>query len=189
MPNEHELTHGRNPYLLDKDEMWTARDEQSSEDEVAEFLFGLIRLIKPGFVIETGAYLGDATIAMAKALKKNNYGKIVACETLEDRVKFVDDRIKKEGLTEIAQCLEMTGLELAKQCKNMVEFAFIDSSPKGSIRGAEIMELLPALKSKTLIALHDTAPQHPTIHKLANELPLASVYFNTPRGFTLFMKE
>jgi predicted O-methyltransferase YrrM len=187
--NEHELTNGRNPFLGDKDELWTARDEQSSEDEVAEFLFGLIRLIKPGFIIETGAYLGDATIAMAKALKKNDYGKIVACEILEERVKFVENRIKEEGLTEIAQVLQMEGLELAKQCKSMVEFAFIDSSPDGAVRGAEIMELLPALKSKTLIALHDTAPQHPTISKMANSLPLAKIYLNTPRGLTLFMRE
>lgn len=189
MPNEHELTKGRNPYLLDKDQLWTARDEQSSEDEMAEFLFGLIRLIKPGFIVETGCYLGDATIAMAKALKENDCGKIIACDISKERVDFVIKRIEDEGLTDVAQAVVMDGQSLIKQCKGVVEFAFIDSSPDGKVREAEILELLPDLKPLGMIAMHDTAPQHPTINKVARELPLKSVYFNTPRGLTLFTKK
>ena len=62
MPNENNFTKGVNPLLGDKDKMWSARDVQSSEDEVNEFIGALMRLIKPGLVVETGCYLGDGTL-------------------------------------------------------------------------------------------------------------------------------
>jgi predicted O-methyltransferase YrrM len=187
--NEHDLTKGRNPFLGDKDELWTARDEQSSEDELQDFLYGLIRLIKPNFIVETGAYLGDATIAMARALRDNKYGTILACETDEKRVAIVDGRIKEQGLDQIAQVILKDGKSTIEACGNSIDFAFIDSSPNGDDRKAEIDALIPFLKPRQMFALHDTAPQHEKIHKIANEVALPKVYFNTPRGLMLFMKQ
>lgn len=185
--NEHDLTQGRNP-LCPNDELWTTRDEQSSEDEVNEFLYALIRLIKPQFVVETGSYLGDGTIQIAKALKKNGRGRIMTCETIMDRCVAVQARIDQEGLGEIAQVVNTTGLELIKQCGSLIDFAFIDSSPEGKVRGAEIQELLKYLRPLKMFALHDTAPQHGQINAVAEAIKLPKVYFNTPRGLTLFMK-
>lgn len=186
--NEHLLTKGRNPYLGERDELWTSRDEQSCEDEMQDFIYGLIRLIKPQFVVETGAYLGDGTIAIGKALKQNGIGTIITCETEPDRVAYVDKRIKEEGLENIAQVVLRTGEELIEACGTAIDFAFIDSSPSGKVRGAEIKKLIPLLRSKCMFMLHDTAPQHEQINQVAREVGLPKVYFNTPRGLTLFMK-
>lgn len=184
--NEHELTRGVNP-LCQNDELWSSRDEQGSEDEIAEFLYGLIRLIKPQFIVETGCYLGDGTIAMAKALKKNGVGTIITCDIDQKRVEYVDKRIQEEGLEQIAQVVLRDGLSLIQTCRSVIDFAFIDSSPEGKVRGAEIQELIKYLRPLKMFALHDTAPQHGQINAVANEIKLPKVYFNCPRGLTLFM--
>lgn len=186
MPKENEFTK-LNPLCLNAEE-WTSRDVQSAEDEVGEFLYGLIRLIKPKFIVETGCYLGDSTIQMAKALQKNGVGTIIACDIDDERVKFVDERIQKEGLEKVATVILREGLELIETCGEAIDFAFIDSSPEGKVRKAEIEELLKYLRPMKMFALHDTAPQHQQINKVANEVALPKVYFNTPRGLTLFMK-
>ena len=199
MANEHDFSNGVNP-LCPNDELWTTRDEQSSEDEVNDFLYALIRLIKPKFVVETGAYLGDGTIKIAQALKENGAGRIISCETEKDRADYVNKRLIEAGLQDtsegkepVAVVLHCTGLNLIKQCGAQIDFAFIDSSPEGKVRGEEIKELLKTLRPLKMFALHDTAPQHPQINgvsiSVANLVGLSHVYFNTPRGLTLFAKK
>ena len=186
-PKESEFTQGVNP-LCQNDELWTARDEQSSEDEVNDFLYALVRLIKPQFIVETGCYLGDGTIAMAKALQKNGVGGMITCDVIEERVNAVKTRILREGLEKVADVILMTGEELIRQVGSQIDFAFIDSSPLGKVRGAEIKELLKHLRPGKMFALHDTAPQHEQINAVADAIKLAKVYLNTPRGLTLFQK-
>jgi len=184
---ESEFTQGINP-LCQNDELWTARDEQSSEDEVNDFLYALVRLIKPQFIVETGCYMGDGTEKMAVALKHNGVGKIITCDIDPVKVFFVQERIDKIGLGEIADAILMTGEELIRQVGSQIDFAFIDSSPLGKVRGAEIKELLKHLRPGKMFALHDTAPQHEQINAVARSVDLPSVYFNTPRGLTLYEK-
>ena len=188
MPKENEYTGAINP-LCPETELWTTRDEQSSEDETNEFLGALIRLIKPKFIVETGCYLGDGTLAMARALKWNGVGRILTCDTIQERVDEVNAKLQAEGLyPDIAAAIKCEGINLIKQCGAVIDFAFIDSSPDGKVRGAEIQELIKYLKPLKMFALHDTAPQHQTINAVANSVGLPKVYFNTPRGLTLFMK-
>lgn len=186
--NEHEFTKGNN-YLCPDDHLWHSRDDQSSEDEVNEFLGALIRLIKPEFVVETGCYLGDGTLAIARALKWNGRGTLISCDIDPTMVTSVIQRIKDESLEAIAQVVLCEGKELIKDCGARIDFAFIDSSPEGKIRGEEIKELLKHLRPGKLFALHDTAPQHPQIRAVANSIDLPKIYFNTPRGFNLFQNK
>jgi len=187
MPNEHEFTRGINPLCPD-DSLWTARDEQSSEDEVNEFLHALVRLIKPRHIVETGCYLGDATIAMARALKRNNAGVIITCDIVPERVEAVQRRILEEGLEKWAYVILSDGKSLIARSGSQTDFAFIDSGPEGAVRGAEIEELLKHLRPLKMFALHDTAPQARQISAVADAIRLPKVYFNTPRGLSLFMR-
>jgi predicted O-methyltransferase YrrM len=188
MTKENEFTRGINP-LCPNDELWTARDEQGSEVEVSEFLYGLIRLIKPKFVVETGCYLGDATLAIARALKANGVGRLISCDTEKERVDEVNEKLTKEGLCpDIAAVVQCEGAALIKQIGAQIDFAFIDSSPEGKVRGEEIATLIPLLRPLKMFALHDTAPQHPQINAVANQVGLPKIYLNCPRGLTLFMK-
>lgn len=185
--NENELTKGRNP-LCQNDYLWSARDEQSSEDEVSEFLYGIVRLLKPLCIVETGCYLGDATIAIAKALKQNKYGKLYSCDIDMGLVIKVNDRLKDEGLIDYAEVRTESGNELIKRIKD-IDFAFIDSGGEKGVREQEVNELIPLLKSFKMFAMHDTAPHKKHISAVAENVNLPKVYFNTPRGLTLFMKK
>jgi len=181
-----------NPLCPD-DGKWSARDEQSSEDEVNEFLGALVRLIKPKFVVETGCYLGDGTLAIANALRANGFGTILTCDIDPTRVAAVDRRIQEQGLENYATVILRNGKELIEACGSQIDFAFIDSSPLGQDRADEINALLPFLSRVQMFALHDTAPQHEQITAVAGYFAsrpeLSSVYFNTPRGLSLFMKK
>ena len=188
MQNEHNLTKGVNPLLGDKDAMWSTRDEQGAETETSEFMYGLIRLIKPAVVVETGSYLGDTTIAIAKALKENNHGKLYSCDINGSYAKEVNEWLEKEGLQEWGEVLLITGKELIAHLGNQIEFAFIDSGGEKGVRENEIKTLIPFMKPLQMFALHATAPQHVGMNAVANAIQLPKVYFNCPRGLTLFQK-
>lgn len=188
MQNEHNLTKGVNPLLGDKDNMWQTRDEQGAEMETSEFIGSLVRLIKPAVVVETGSYLGDTTIAIAKALKANNHGHLYSCDVDGSYVGEVNEWLIREGLQDWANVLLITGQELIAQLGNQIEFAFIDSGGEKGVRENEIKTLIPFMKSLQMFALHDTAPQHVGMNAVANAIQLPKVYFNTPRGLTLFQK-
>ena len=55
-------------YAKNYPEIW------ASENETSEFLYGLVRLIKPENCLEIGTFEGDTAIAIGKALKDNNLG-------------------------------------------------------------------------------------------------------------------
>ncbi len=188
MQNEHNLTKGNNPLLLGKDSLWQARDEQGAEKETSEFIYGLIRLIKPAVVVETGSYLGDTTIAIAKALKENNHGHLYSCDIDGSYVKEVNEWLKREGLQDCAQVILIRGEELISQLGSQIEFAFIDSGGEKGVREGEIKALIPFMKPLQMFALHDTAPQHVGMNAVADAVKLPKVYFNCPRGLTLFQK-
>src|SRR5262250_1709412 len=59
---------------------WTASDVWASEDEVYDFLYGLVRLFKPKVILETGTYKGGAAKAMALAAKENGIGHVISCD-------------------------------------------------------------------------------------------------------------
>jgi predicted O-methyltransferase YrrM len=191
MKSENEFTKGVNP-LCPNDRAWSARDEQSSEFEVNDFLFSLVRLIKPKFIVETGCYLGDGTIAMASGLRSNGFGQIITCDVDKNRVDYVLDRLVEEDLKGVAEAVVCEGTELIRMCKGMVDMFFIDSSPKGRIRGEEIEEALKDLQSLNLILVHDVAPQHTRIRdevmRIIQKYNLKSIYMNTPRGLYLLQK-
>jgi len=187
MKSESEFTQGANP-LCPNDSYWSAVDEQGTEKEVSEFMYSLIRLIKPTFAVETGCYKGDATIAIAKAMEHNGLGQVFTCDIEPAMVELVNNRLKKLGLEKQGQAYECAGIDLIKKCGLAIDFAFIDSSPYGKEREAEIGVLIPLLKKYNMFLLHDTAPQHPQISQIPDTIHMPKVYFNTPRGLTLFQK-
>lgn len=176
---ESSFTGGGNPFLKDKDSLWSAESTDGAEKEVGEFIYALIRLLKPKVVVETGCYRGDTTVMIEKALKDNKYGELHSCDIDEELVKHTQGRVE-------SKIHHKTGLELIKELGDTIEFAFIDSGYK--VRGEEIEELTKHLEPRQMFALHDTAPQHAAMRQMSEEIPLRKVYFNTPRGLTLYEK-
>lgn len=185
MPSEAQNTkHNRNRYCPDAS-AWQSRDEQSAEQEVSDFAYSLIRLIKPEFVIETGCYLGDSTYAMASAIKDNGFGDLISCDINQERVDIVNKRLKDNNLPGEVYC--MKGADMIRQHGLAADFGFVDSGNEDS-RDEEVDLMIMNLAPGKMFMMHDTGPQFTGFSEIADIVDLPKVYFNTPRGLTLFMK-
>jgi predicted O-methyltransferase YrrM len=164
-------------------DLWSAPDCMSSECEVTEFLYALVRLLKPAIVVETGCFLGATSVAIGRALKINRHGRLLTCDLDAALVAQVRKVVSGLGLAvEVRHCASMTLIAKVPQ----VDLAFVDS---GANRVQEIRSLAPRISRFGIIALHDTAPhqcQFGSRHFESNGLQ--GMYMNTPRGLTLFQR-
>ena len=156
----------------------TAEDEWASEYEVYDFLYALVRLLKPKVILETGTYKGGATKAMARAALHNDCGKVFTCDTNKELVKALDGR--KDGLSSFLIYPDVcTGEALCARTKD-VDLAFIDSSGD---RVAEVQAL--NLAPNGVVVLHDAKrPQYQAIKTLR---PWKAIWeIDTEQGITVF---
>jgi predicted O-methyltransferase YrrM len=64
------------PHVLEeRAQMYWAPDGGSIDTAMADLLYGLVRVVRPAWVIETGT--GFSTLVLAAACLHNNWGKIV----------------------------------------------------------------------------------------------------------------
>ena len=143
-------------------EWWSARDNEASEEEVGDFLYGLVRLMQPECVVETGCYLGDTSLRIAQALKDNRHGHLHTCDTDKERAEFVMQR-----LTGYPATVFVCSGESLIQSYPQAQLAFIES---GGDRDREI-----ALLHESLVVLHD-----------ARWYKEPGLFFSTPRGISVF---
>lgn len=108
---------------IDGNRQWTSRDQNASEYEVGEFLAGLVRLLKPQRVLETGCYYGDTSLAIARALKQNGHGWLYTCDTDEEMCAHVSRESKDLPLI----VRPWTAAELVGK-EREIDLAFIDHS-------------------------------------------------------------
>lgn len=155
----------------------TADDEMASEHEVYDFLYGLVRLLKPKVILETGCYKGGATKSMARAARKNGIGKVFSCDT--DYKLTADLLLDREQIGLPMSVNICTGHEHANMIKD-VDFAFIDSSGD---RVAEVNAL--QLSPNAVVVLHDSnRPQYKPIWTIK---PWKSIWhIATEQGITVF---
>lgn len=83
--------------------LYSAQDAMGVELEVAEFLYGLVRVMKPQRVCETGAYPGVATEAIVRGLEDNGVGHLHAIEAEEPYlVQMIEQFQDRDPVTFIA---------------------------------------------------------------------------------------
>jgi len=121
----------------------------------AEYLYNIIRLMKPRRIIEIGS--GQSTLMAAKATTRNrletpDYScKHVCIEPYENRW------LEKIGVTVIRQPVEQIERSFFRQLGER-DLLFIDSShmikPQGDVL-AEYLEILPSLAPGVIVHIHD----------------------------------
>ena len=154
----------------------TAEDEWASEYEVYDFLYALVRLLKPKVILETGCYKGGATKRFVEGCKANGLGEVFTCDTDLGRIEETN-----------SACEDWSGLYFGHcdgvfHCKNTqnVDLAFIDSSGD---RVAEIAAL--NLAPGGVVVLHDA--KRPQYQAIKNLRPWKSVWeIDTVQGVTVF---
>lgn len=177
--NESELFPGRKDSMNPKVVLWSAPDDDgriASEVEMHELLYGLVRHLKPTIAIETGAHVGYATCAMGLALRDNQHGRLISCDTDPERVRKTIERC--QGLP--VEVRVASGAELPELPE--ADFVFIDSSFES--RRIE----LTRLKVGAIAVVHDTECEAESeinsMRSIIRQFP-QHVFVSTNRGFAI----
>lgn len=147
---------------------------ESTEIEYLDFLYGLVRAIKPRHVLETGTHEGLSAIAIGFALRENSFhsfqkSKII---TLEKKKRFAESagiRIKKSCLDKFVTIVLSDSLVyLGKQpVSQKYDLVYFDSSRLTRVKEFEILHKRRLLKEASYLIFHDTSedPVVPWAHE------------------------
>ena len=174
---------------------WKQFDDGSAELSVLEFLYALVRMIKPENICETGSYFGLSTCALAQGLKDNGQGKIVSVEWEKQHVETTKKNLAKLGLLSFVQMEHKSSLDYVPD--RMFDFLYLDT--ECHLRFSELNLYWNNLKLGGIIAIHDLhahlgnreKPWEDFVEKLGDKIKdheLTVIPFTTPRGLCLFRK-
>ena len=145
---------------------WKQADDGSAEIEVLEFLYALVRMLKPENICETGSYFGLSTCALAQGLKDNRQGKIVSIEWEKQHVEKTKKNLAKLGLLSFVQMEHKSSLDY--QPDRMFDFLYLDTEL--NLRFHELARYWDNLKEGGFVLIHDLPntlcngninPEHP----------------------------
>lgn len=155
---------------------WSQPSQDATEDEVRDFLYGLLRLIKPEVAIELGCHHGDASVVMGNALYVNGFGRLQTCDI--DTSFVLETKQRTQGLpVDVFQC---PARELASRT-SAVDFAFVDS---GTERFAEAK--LIHFSHNAFMVLHDAKQdEYPGLEDF-RKVWKQVLTFDTPVGLAMF---
>lgn len=160
----------------------------SVEVEIAEFLWSLVRMLKPENVLETGTHLGVSTLYMALALNQNKKGVIYTYEIISQLQDMAESLWADfpEARHHIRTVLESS---LETTCyPQQVDFLFLDSEP--GYRFDELLKFWPNLKVGGMVVIHDldkTLGHHGQTYHNLYDWPYG--YFKDKIGHLLDTKE
>lgn len=177
--------------------LYHAYDGMGTEVEVLEFLYGLVRLLKPEIVVETGSWKGFGTVHLAQACKDNEFGKVYTCETNPFIAAQANGLLIEQDLNKYTHIKQTTGVELIKLMP-YIDFAFLDSALTVRVDEAELV--LPKLRKNGVIVVHDTSrfyvKNHPegegprlAVRAFVAKHDLSLMQFDTPRGVSLLRRK
>jgi predicted O-methyltransferase YrrM len=170
-------------------EWWTSTDDHSTEVEVSELIYGLVRGVQPDYCIETGSAWGQTARAIGEALAANGHGRLVSLDVDADRVAY--SRVVCKDLPRVT-IVQESAMDYTPD--GTVGFAFFDSL--FNLRVPEFLRYFPHMVAGTVVAFHDSAPGHgggqfESGRDLLNEIEvelkdhLAVIHLPTPRGITI----
>ena len=175
------------------------------ECEIGEFLYGLVRMMKPNNIFETGTHMGISSSYMAQALKDNGRGLLTTVEIEKEHIRRSQERWETLEISHKIMVDKEESLQyvLEYDC----ELMFLDSEPEFRFR--ELIRFFPRLKPGGIVFIHDMPrsmcqgnvnPDHPNykswpygdlpviIKQWVKEEALRPFLFQTPRGLIGFYK-
>jgi len=182
---------------------FTSFNDAGVETETGEFLYSMIRMLKPKHVLETGTHWGIGASYMGQALKENNEGQLDTIEFLPEIHRRAIMRMIKLELMHQVTCHLNDARGFDTEGK-IYDFILLDTEPQ--TRFEELIKYFDCLKPGGYIFIHDL---HRHMHQIPNEehgfawpfgeIPeqikswvkdgeLRPMHFSTPRGFTGFYK-
>jgi hypothetical protein len=190
-------------------ERWHSFDGDSTEVEVADVAFGLVRALQPDHVLETGTAFGQVSEAVLHALLGNQHGDLWTLEVDEERLEYASRRLHVaflnfaedyglEGISDVGvHALSVSSLDWTPP--DDVRFGFVWLDSLYELRVAEFERFEPYLAPGAIVCFHDTAPDRGA-HRIASGRGLRVEIGNTigerlhmldlptPRGLTIAQK-
>ena len=164
---------------------WSMIDGNTAEVETLEFLYSLVRLLKPNLVVETGTWHGHSAVAMGKALRQNGFGRIISLEIDPEVCAVAQRRVESEGLLPYVEVRNESSF--AAVIPKNIDVLLLDSELP--IRGAEFEHFRTKLRPESIVIFHDTSTIHGTVRadvkRLIAEGTLSGMMFPTPRGLAI----
>jgi len=151
-------------YLAEKDKSFVVIPEISAplngftmvnsggvECQVGEFLYGLIRVLRPDNVLETGTHYAVGASYMGQALKDNGSGLLTTLEFIPEIHQQASLRIDAMGLGQQVECKLIDAANF--QPDRNYQLILLDTEPQ--TRFAELMKFFPYLNKGGYIFIHD----------------------------------
>jgi predicted O-methyltransferase YrrM len=152
------------PHLpQDKANLFLAFNGTSTEIETLNWLHATICLTKPNCVLETGAYDGMGTIALASACRANGFGKVHSVEIDSEMCKRLDEKLRRYGLRDWVEIHNSDSITYLKNTNESFDFGFYDSDWR--IRPEEYEICMRRGIIKGIAAFHDTSNSHEFYNK------------------------
>lgn len=175
------------------DPKWTTLNEESPEMEVCEFLYSLVRLLKPSHVLETGGGTGNSGAYMAQALKENKKGLLICLEPFPQSYRIAGKLWIDLGVKDYIHHHPLTSHDFNPGGARY-QILFLDSEP--SCRFTEVKKFYPNLDPGGLIIIHDLRwkwggeweDYRPLFGDLLKDFSLQVITLDSPRGLTILQK-
>lgn len=140
------LKMGKLKYKNERGE-WTKKSEWSTEDELYQLIYGLVRAVKPRTCLEVGTFEGDATVAIATALKENGMGEVY---TLDEKDFGTFDKLHT-----FENVFIIRGRSPQDIPENKYDLIFLDSGHSYTQVSRELSRVGSMLTDGGYILLHD----------------------------------
>jgi predicted O-methyltransferase YrrM len=181
---------------------FSAFNDGGVECEVGEYLYSLLRLMKPERILETGTHLGIGASYMGMALKDNAKGIITTIEFIPELRERAMQRFAVLDLEDFVMSVSADATKFVPDA--LYDVVFLDTEPQ--TRFFELLKYFPFVKQGGFIFIHDLnrhMHQVPNAEhgfawpygKLPEEIKslvasgqLRPFHFTTPRGLTGFYK-
>jgi predicted O-methyltransferase YrrM len=163
-------------------ELYTAPAQPAAEDEVADFLYALVRLLKPDSVLETGTAFGHTAARICDALTDNGVGELLTMEAKASRHEAAAARLADEP----AVVLHAKYQDVTPPDGTSFGLCFFDATRNS--RDKEFLHFRPWIADDAILVFHDTGAQHPGmsgVRALEDAGLIKSLFFATPRGISV----
>jgi len=163
-------------------QLWSMFDGFTAEAEVLDFLYALVRMVKPARAIETGTWLGRSAVAISSAMRDNGFGKLTSLELDPEVAKYALAEIHSAQLRDWVEVIIERSLNFEPDKE--LEFALLDSDI--GVRAEEFRHLYEKMAPGATVVFHDTGVQHlglaESIGELISQGRLVGSFLPTPRG-------
>ena len=150
--------------------------------EEGEFLYGLVRSIKPNFCVETGTHKGLSSCYIGQALKDNGAGVLHTCDPVD---LMQDAAIATAGLADQVKFHLTRGVDLPGT--GTIDFLFIDGFHGMQDVLDEFVTFRPRLAENAIVAFHDCdLVPHCGVNQAIDHLGLPTVWIPTKNRMRIY---